>query len=77
MMHNVALGAVSEVDVIKTAIQKVVNISRNFSKSDKQKGEFSAYVRAYLVKPGKLPIAPVKTRWNTYADAMKRYLEIH
>jgi hypothetical protein len=54
-----------------------VNISRNFSKSDKQKGEYSAYVKANLLKQPKLPIAPVKTRWNTYADAMQRYLEIH
>lgn len=77
MMHNCALGAVGKVEPLKKALQKVVNISRNFSKSDKQKGEYTAFVKSNLLKPGKLPEAPVKNRWNTFADALTRYMEIH
>jgi hypothetical protein len=35
------------------------------------------WVRRNLVKKALLPVAPVKTRWYTFADALKRYIDIH
>lgn len=76
-MHRVMLSAVAKVPWLVNLLAKVLNISRNFNKSDKQKGAYMKFCRHVLGKVAKLPISPVQTRWDSFAEAATRYVEIH
>lgn len=47
------------------------------AKSDKQKGAYVRYMCTDLGKIASIPISPVTTRWNSFSDAIDRYVEIH
>lgn len=75
--HRVMICSVARTPWLTTALDKMLSISRNFNKSQKQKGYFLRYTRHYLGRVGTLPKTPCKTRWNSFADSVDRYVAIH
>lgn len=76
-MHRVMVCAIGKVAWLETALSKIVAIARNMAKSDKQQGAYMRFMRTELGKIGLLPVSPVKTRWNSFGDAIERYLVLH
>ena len=76
-LHRVMLSVVDEHEWIQRSLQKIINIARNFNKSDKQRGGYLRFCRQILGKIGRLPVGPCATRWNSYALSIERYFLIH
>lgn len=77
MIHNCMLEAVKNTAPLKDMLQQIINIARNLNKSDKAKISFKVWCRLELGVESPLPLSPVQNRWNSYAGAAERYIEIH